>query len=121
VEISCEVIWGANSGAQILGRKFMKPTNIAVGMLLTLAAFPTQAQTTIDVAKISCRQFIFDDIALSKSIAVWLSGYYSGMQHNTVVDMGQMEHNIDKVEDFCRLNLEITVMDATKKALGVGK
>jgi hypothetical protein len=43
------------------------------------------------------------------------------MQHNTVVDMSQMEHNIDKVEDFCRLNLEITVMDATKKALGVSK
>src|SRR5580692_11558041 len=99
----------------------MKITNIAVGTLLTLAAFPTQAQTTIDVAKISCRQFIFDDIALSKSIAIWLSGYTSGTQHNTLVDMSQMEHNIDKVEDFCRLNLEMTVMDAAKKALGAGK
>jgi acid stress chaperone HdeB len=99
----------------------MKITNIAVGMLLALAALPARAQTTIDVAKISCRQFIFDDIALSKSIAVWLSGYYSGTQHNTLVDMSLMERNIDKVEDFCRLNLEITVMDAAKKALGVGK
>ncbi len=99
----------------------MKITNIAVGMLLTLAACPAQAQTTIDVAKISCRQFIFDDIALSKSIAVWLSGYYNGVQHNTVVDMGQMEHNIDKVQDFCRMNLEMMVMDATKKALGASK
>jgi acid stress chaperone HdeB len=99
----------------------MKITNIAVGMLLALAALPARAQTTIDVAKISCRQFIFDDIALSKSIAVWLSGYYSGTQHNTLVDMSLMERNIDKVEDFCRLNLEMTVMDAAKKALGVGK
>jgi hypothetical protein len=99
----------------------MKITNIAVGTLLTLAAFPTQAQTTIDVAKISCRQFIFDDIALSKSIAIWLSGYTSGTQRNTLVDMNQMEHNIDKVEDFCRLNLETTVMDAAKKALAAGK
>jgi acid stress chaperone HdeB len=99
----------------------MKITTIAVSMLLTLAAFPTRAQTTIDVAKISCRQFIFDEIALSKSIAVWLSGYYSGTQHNTLVDMSQMEHNIDKVQDFCRLHLETTVMDAAKKALGAGK
>jgi hypothetical protein len=99
----------------------MKITIIAVSMLLTLTAFPTRAQTTIDVAKISCRQFIFDEIALSKSIAVWLSGYYSGTQHNTLVDMSQMEHNIDKVQDFCRLNLEMTVMDAAKKALGAGK
>ena len=96
-------------------------TTIAVGVLLALAAFPTRAQTTIDVTKISCRQFIFDDIALSKSIAVWLSGYYSGLQHNTMVDMSRMEQNIDKVEDFCRLNMDITVMDATKKALGVSK
>jgi acid stress chaperone HdeB len=99
----------------------MKITNIAVGVLLALAAFPTRAQTTIDVTKISCRQFIFDDIALSKSIAIWLSGYYSGTQHNTLLDMSQMEHNIDKVQDFCRLHLEMTVMDAAKKALGDGK
>jgi HdeA/HdeB family len=99
----------------------MKITNVALCMLLMLAALPARAQTTIDVAKVSCRQFIFDDIALSKSIAVWLSGYYNGMQHNTLVDMSQMEHNIDKVQDFCRLNLEMTVMDAAKKALGVGK
>jgi hypothetical protein len=99
----------------------MKITNIAVAALLTLAACPARAQSTIDVAKISCRQFTFDDIALSKSIAVWLAGYYSGVQHNTVVDMGQMEHNIDKVEDFCRMNLDTMVMDATKKALGPSK
>jgi acid stress chaperone HdeB len=99
----------------------MKITTMIAGILLALAASPTQAQTTIDVAKITCRQFIFDDIALSKSIAVWLSGYYSGLQRNTVVDMSRMEQNIDKVQDFCRLNLDITVMDATKKALGGGK
>jgi len=90
-------------------------------MMLALVAFPAQAQTSVDVAKISCRQFIFDDIALSKSIAVWLAGYYSGQQHNTVVDMGRMQQNIDKVQDFCRLNLETLVMDAAKKALGITK
>ena len=99
----------------------MKITNIIVGVLVTLAALPARAQTTVDVAKISCRQFISDDIALSKSIAVWLSGYYSGLQRNTVVDMGRMERNIDKVEDFCRLNMEMMLMDATKKALGANK
>ena len=99
----------------------MKITNFIVGALVTLAAFSTRAQTTVDVAKISCRQFISDDIALSKSIAVWLSGYYGGLQRNTVVDMSRMEQNIDKVEDFCRLNMDVMVMDATKKALGVSK
>ena len=99
----------------------MKITYLAVGILLALAASLARAQTTIDVAKISCRQFISDDIALSKSIAVWLGGYYSGLQHNTVVDLGRMDQNIDKVQDFCRLNMDVTVMDAAKKALGIGK
>ena len=99
----------------------MKLTNIATALLLALAAYPAHAQSTVDVAKISCRQFIFDDIALSKSIAVWLGGYYSGLQHNTVVDLGRMEQNIDKVQDFCRLNLDMPVMDAAKKALAGSK
>lgn len=99
----------------------MKITNVIVGALVMFAALPVRAQTTVDVAKISCRQFIADDIALSKSIAVWLAGYYSGLQRNTVVDVGRMQQNIDKVEDFCRLNMEMMLMDATKKALGASK
>jgi acid stress chaperone HdeB len=99
----------------------MKTTHIVAAMMLPLCALPAHAQTSVDVAKISCRQFIFDDIALSKSIAVWLVGYYNGQQHNTVVDMGRMQQNIDKVQDFCRLNLETPVMDAAKKALGITK
>ena len=99
----------------------MKLTNIVTALLLALAAYPAHAQSTVDVAKISCHQFIFDDIALSKSIAVWLGGYYSGLQHNTVVDLGRMEQNIDKVQDFCRLNLDMPVMDAAKKALAGSK
>jgi hypothetical protein len=99
----------------------MKITGVVVAMLALLAACPASAQTTVDVAKISCRQFISDDIALSKSIAVWLGGYYSGLQHNTVVDMGRMEQNIDKVQDFCRLNMDMLLMDATRKALGASK
>lgn len=99
----------------------MRTTIISSALLLALGALPAQAQTSVDVAKISCRQFIFDDIALSKSIAVWLAGYYAGQQRNTVVDMGRMQQNIDKVQDFCRLNLETPVMDAAKKALGLSK
>jgi HdeA/HdeB family len=99
----------------------MNIARIVLTMLLALAGSSVQAQTTIDVAKISCRQFIFDDIALSKSIAIWLAGYSSGLQHNTVVDMGRMEQNIDKVQDFCRLNLDMPLMDAAKKALAGSK
>jgi acid stress chaperone HdeB len=106
---------------EIIRGSDMKIMHLVGIVLSALAASPAHAQSSVDVAKISCRQFISDDIALSKSIAVWLSGYYSGLQHNSVVDMGRMEQNIDKVQDFCRLNMDVMVMDAAKKALGLGK
>jgi acid stress chaperone HdeB len=99
----------------------MKAPAILLGLTIALAASGAMAQATIDVTKISCSQFLFDKIAPSKSVAVWLSGYYNGLQHNTVIDLDRMDQNIDKVEDFCRLHLDTTVMDATKSALGLGK
>jgi hypothetical protein len=32
-----------------------------------------------------------------------------------------MEQNIDKVQDYCRLHKETTLMEATKKALSASK
>lgn len=91
---------------------------------LTVALYgvpAAQAQVTIDVAKISCQQFLIDKVAPTKSIVLWLSGYYNGQRNNTLVDVGTLEKNADKVEDYCRLNQQVTVMDAVKNALGVGK
>src|ERR1700758_3823615 len=81
---------------------------------LLLAALPTtsQAQVTVDVAKISCKQFLLDAVAPTKSVAMWLSGYYHGKHGGTVVDFGALQREADKVQDYCRLNLDMTVMDA---------
>ena len=75
----------------------------------------------MDVAKITCRQFLLDKVASTKSVAIWLSGYYNGKRSNTVIDTGALEKNADRVEDYCRLNLEMTVMDAVKNVLGLDK
>lgn len=100
----------------------MKTLLIAIGLLFALLAFPrAHAQVTVDVSKITCRQFLLDKVASTKSVAIWLSGYYNGRRNNTVIDMGAMEKNADKVEDYCRLNLDVTVMDAVKSALGIDK
>jgi hypothetical protein len=100
----------------------MQARLIAFGLLFALLGFPAaQAQVTVDVAKISCRQFLLDEVAPTKSVALWLSGYYNGKRSNTVIDLGSIERNVDKVEDYCRLNLETTVMDAVKNTLGFEK
>jgi len=99
----------------------MKALNIVFGALVAMAASAAQAQSTVDVTKITCSQFLFDKIAPTKSIAVWLSGYYNGLQRNTVIDLDRMDKNIDKVEDYCRMNEDVTVMDAVTKALSPGQ
>lgn len=102
----------------------MKPWLIVPTMLLGLVSVvPAQAQVTIDVAKITCRQLFFDKMISpnEKSLALWLSGYYNAKRNNTVLDLGAMARNVDKVEDYCRMNEDTTVMDAVTKALGPGQ
>ena len=99
----------------------MKAWLIALSTLLGLAgAMPAQAQVTIDVAKITCRQLFFDKMISpnEKSLALWLSGYYNAKRNNTVLDLSAMARNVDKVEDYCRMNQDTMVMDAVTKALG---
>ena len=60
----------------------------------------------MDVAKITCRQLFFDKVISpnEKSLALWLSGYYNAKRNNTVLDLGALAKNVDKVEDYCRMN-----------------
>jgi acid stress chaperone HdeB len=94
---------------------------MAAPLLAMLLPATSQAQVTVDVAKITCRQFLLDTVAPTKSVAIWLSGYYHGKHGGTVIDMAALQRETDKLSDYCRLNLDITVMDAVEAALAVGK
>lgn len=82
-----------------------------------------EAQLTIDIAKITCRQYLFDRTISPEAprVAAWLSGYFNGRRNDTTIDIGAMRANQDKVEDYCRLNLDTTLIDAAKKSLRIDK
>jgi hypothetical protein len=68
--------------------------NVKLRLLLTSALFlfaqiPTmQAQETLDVAKITCEEFMMEQLALpSRDVVLWLSGYYNGKRNNTIVEL----------------------------------
>ena len=96
---------------------------ILAALSVLLSASEARAQMTVDVAKITCRQYLFDRTFSPRApmIANWLSGYFNGLRNNTVVDIGAMEKNKDKVEDYCRLNQDVTLIEAAKTALGLSK
>ena len=81
-----------------------------------------QAQTTVDLAKITCRQFLLGHVGGStRSVANWLSGYYNGKRGNTVIEVGSMQRNVRDLERYCRKKYEMPVMNAAKNALGAEK
>jgi acid stress chaperone HdeB len=94
---------------------------MAAPLLAVLWPATSQAQVTVDVAKITCKQFLLDSVAPTKSVTTWLSGYYHGKHGGTVVDMAALQREADKLADYCRLNLDMTVMDAVEGALAVSK
>jgi HdeA/HdeB family len=96
---------------------------IWAALSVSLSASQARAQMTVDVAKITCRQYLFDRTFSPRAsmIANWLSGYFNGQKNNTVVDLGAMAKNKDKVEDYCRINQDVTLLEAAKSALGLPK
>jgi hypothetical protein len=74
------------------------------------------AQTTIDVARISCEQFTLMKVAPPDYLAVWLSGYYHGKQNDPVVDVDGLKANIQKIKTYCLYN-KGTLMEAIENTL----
>jgi len=73
---------------------------LAGAVLLSLAAAQlAQGQTTIDVAKITCEQFLMSRD--TQSFAVWLNGYYHGQHNDPVVAVEQAKKNAKRLGSAC--------------------
>lgn len=70
------------------------------------------AQMTIDVSKITCDQFLAGKVADSRSVTVWLSGYYHGMHNNTVLDVNALQQDSQAVMDYCFSHRNVILIDA---------
>jgi acid stress chaperone HdeB len=100
----------------------MTKSGIAIAGLTALALAGTaRAQVTIDVAKITCDQYLLFKVADPRDISLWLSGYYHGKRGITVVDQQALRNNEDKVKDYCRGHLDMPVMQAVETLLSQGQ
>jgi acid stress chaperone HdeB len=97
-------------------------TSIVAGLLLCLMTVPSALSgITIDVSKITCKEFMFDTVTLPDNIAYWLSGYYNGKRGNTVFDITALRDYVNEVERYCLQNQDMTVMKAAETVLNVNK
>ena len=89
-------------------------------MLVALST--AQAQTTIDVAKITCEQFVTAKVASPENIAIWLSGYYHGKRGSTIIDVQKLNEQPEKMMSYCLYTDKgATVMEAVEKLLSKGE
>jgi hypothetical protein len=102
----------------------VKARLLLTSILFLLAQSPTtQAQETLDFAKITCDQFVGEKLATpSRDIVMWLSGYYHGLHKgNTIVQSQILKQNEYKVYSYCSRHSDMTVMDAVESMLASDK
>jgi len=97
----------------------MRPCLFTVALLTLLSTSLAKAQVTIEVAKITCRQFVGGEIGEPRTVAAWLSGYFHGKKNSTSVDKQTFEGNLSRLTNFCRTgdNGKILIMQAIEKIL----
>ena len=93
---------------------FWRP--IALAVLTTIVGIlAVRAQVTVDVAKITCRQYLIGKVATPRSVANWLSGYFHGERGDTTLDYGALGTDMGKLDDFCRKNHDMPLLEAARK------
>jgi maltose-binding protein MalE len=98
-------------------------TRFCIVTVLSLSAIlgtstVTQAQETIDMAKITCDQFNTGKISDPRSVSIWLSGFYHGMRNNTLVDVSTLQKNYQTINAYCFYHRDAILMDAVKSLFG---
>jgi hypothetical protein len=99
-----------------------RTTLLVLGSMLAASVGPTaQAQVSLDMAKITCKQFVLDEITLPRYITIWLSGYYNGKRGNTIIDPQAVQKKADAVKDYCYTHMSTPLMQAAEAGLNLEK
>ena len=99
----------------------MKKSLYAVSLLGLFGASAAQAQMTVDVSKVTCKQFVTYEITDARTFSVWLSGFYNAQQNNTTVDISKFRTRSNALKDYCLAHQDIPLLDAVKTVLNSSK
>lgn len=88
----------------------------SAAVLIALAMQPAQAQVTIDVAKVTCEQFLLSRDTYS--FGFWLNGYYHGQRNDPTVEAERFKANGKKLRSACSVpkNAKVPVMQVIEAA-----
>ena len=94
---------------------FSRPISLAL-LIAIVGTSAARAQVTVDVAKITCRQYLTSDAERQEMIAAWMSGYVRASTGQTVFDFQRFANNKRAVRNVCKKNGAVTVMSAIQRS-----
>ena len=98
----------------------MDKTAFAIlALALLIGPSTATAQVSVDIAKITCMQFVQYKITDPEKIIIWLSGYYHGLHHSLTVDTQSILENTKKIEEYCFKHPDLLVLKAVEEVVAL--
>ena len=98
----------------------MRPWFIMLGPGLALMGLQAvQAQVTIDITKITCQEFLEEQLTDSNTLGVWLHGYVNGARGRTLID--PLSPGRINLLHYCVDHTDALVLDAARNVFGADK
>ncbi|MGO9698752.1 MAG: HdeA/HdeB family chaperone [Xanthobacteraceae bacterium] len=88
---------------------------VASVIFIAGATVPARAQVMVDMARITCGQFM--DYAFDKQevIGAWMSGYFNASLNRKILDIARYQANSKRVSNYCKKHKNNTLMNAVQK------
>lgn len=93
-------------------------TKMATYLILASAAMstPVQAQVSIDMARITCAQYLAMSPVDSAMFSAWMSGWFNHKKGYVFVDLNAYARNVSNVKSWCARNPAQTVMAGLERS-----
>ena len=76
---------------------------------------PANAQVTIEMSEITCKDFAGYDAETQDFIGNWMRGYWMSTKNLTVVESRYVKRNSGKIAKYCKKLPKSKLMDAIQK------
>jgi acid stress chaperone HdeB len=92
-------------------------TSILFAATVAISATPAHA-VKLDLATMSCKQFLESGDDTIKLVLTWMDGWYKGDEDNAIIDTEVFVDNAKKFGTYCGKNPSVSVVTAADEILG---
>lgn len=92
---------------------------IGTFLFATLALLSAPAHAVVlDLATMSCKQFVESDGDTIKMVLTWMDGWYKGDEDSAIIDTEVFVANAKKFGEYCGAHPTVSIVTAAEKVLG---